>query len=90
MVSRRYIVSGQVQGVGFRGYVLASAAERGCSGEVWNRRDGNVELIASHEDPAVLSELTQDLTHGPGRVDRVESKETSPVVSSRFLVGPTR
>jgi len=49
----RVIVSGRVQGVGFRAWVEREAAARGLSGWVRNRRDGSVEALFSGETAAV-------------------------------------
>ena len=45
LVARRYIVSGRVQGVGFRYYVEDVAGNMGVQGFVRNRRDGCVEVL---------------------------------------------
>lgn len=70
------LVTGRVQGVGFRGWVQAQAAELGLSGSATNLPDGHVEVVAEGERAAlkqVLSRLRADpSTHGrPGRVTRV-------------------
>lgn len=39
-------VTGKVQGVGFRYFVLNAATELGITGWVRNRRDGSVEVLA--------------------------------------------
>jgi acylphosphatase len=49
----RVIVSGRVQGVGFRYWVERQAAIRGLSGWVRNRYDGSVEALFSGEATAV-------------------------------------
>jgi acylphosphatase len=47
------IVEGQVQGVGFRIFVLRSADFLNLTGWVRNRWDGNVEVLAEGARPAV-------------------------------------
>ena len=47
------IVSGMVQGVGFRYYALREAERAGVSGWVRNRRDGTVEIEAQGEEEAL-------------------------------------
>jgi acylphosphatase len=47
------IVTGLVQGVGFRAFVQREAMARGVSGWVQNRRDGSVEAVFSGEAAAV-------------------------------------
>lgn len=90
MPTRRYIVMGRVQGVGFRAFVARLAGELGLSGEVWNRRDGGVEIVAGHPDTAVLQELSKRLRLGPGRVNRVFEEAESEAEFGGFEIGPTR
>lgn len=47
------VISGRVQGVGFRLWVEAEAVSRGLYGWVRNRRDGSVEAVFWGEDDAV-------------------------------------
>jgi acylphosphatase len=59
------IVHGDVQGVGFRYFVLRRARESGLMGWVRNRADGSVECLA--EGPrGALERLLDDLRRGPG------------------------
>lgn len=61
----RAVVNGDVQGVGFRYFVLRRAREAGLTGWVRNRADGSVECLA--EGPrAALERLLDDLRRGPG------------------------
>lgn len=48
---RRFVVTGRVQGVGFRWYVMERAQELGLTGYVLNRRDGTVEVVAEGGKP---------------------------------------
>ena len=43
-IARRYLISGRVQGVGFRYFVQQIAAQHGISGWVRNTHDGRVEI----------------------------------------------
>jgi acylphosphatase len=66
-------VFGVVQGVGFRFWTMGKAEELGLTGEVKNRDDGSVALVA--EGPQwkineLRTWLNSDAT--PGRVERVE------------------
>ena len=85
------VVHGRVQGVGFRAHVAREAAMMGITGEVWNRRDGAVEALAHHDDPAVLERFAERLRHGPGWVDHVW---TDTIIidppPDEFTIGPTR
>ena len=47
------VITGRVQGVGFRYWVEAEAVLRGVTGWVRNRRDGSVEAVFFGEDDAV-------------------------------------
>jgi acylphosphatase len=76
VTSKRVIVSGLVQGVGFR-YSLAGRAEaRAVAGWVRNRPDGAVEALLEGAD-AEVEALVDWCRVGPrgARVDRVEVYE---------------
>ena len=45
-VAERFIVTGRVQGVGFRWWTIGTAQGLGLRGWVRNRRDGSVEIQA--------------------------------------------
>ena len=55
MHTRRLLITGRVQGVGFRFYFERAARERGVRGWVRNRRDGSVEAVIQGEDAAVAA-----------------------------------
>lgn len=76
MAVRHYLITGRVQGVGFRWYVQREAAELGLRGWVKNTDAGAVELVAAGEQ-AELAELEALLRKGSrgSRVDRVERHE---------------
>ena len=79
--ARRWLVSGRVQGVGFRVFVLEEAQRLGVSGYVRNLPDGSVEAVASGETGA-LERLERALRAGPpgARVERVEGSVTGDAV----------
>lgn len=64
-VARRAVVSGRVQGVGFRFFAERAAREAGVAGWVRNRPDGTVETVAEGEVEAVARYLDR-LRAGPG------------------------
>lgn len=70
--ARHLMISGRVQGVGFR-YSMASAARRiGLSGWVRNRRDGTVEALIAGNTEAIAAMLVWVRQGPPGAsVDRV-------------------
>lgn len=65
------IVTGYVQGVGFRNYVEITARTMGIKGEVWNGHDRAVHIVAQHADESVLKRFEEEMENGPGRVDEV-------------------
>ncbi len=77
-MTRRWLVAGQVQGVGFRAFVARRATELGVTGEVRNLPDGRVEVIAQGSEQA-LAALRELLGTGPrmARVSSVENTEIS-------------
>ena len=79
-VARRYIISGRVQGVGFRYFAEAAAAREGVAGWVRNLPDGRVEVVAEGDADAI-ERFERALRHGPpgARVDRVDVDNTYPV-----------
>lgn len=53
MIARRAVISGRVQGVGFRFFAERAAREAGVRGWVRNLSDGSVETVAEGEEDAV-------------------------------------
>ena len=74
--SRRYLISGRVQGVGFRWFVEREAATLGIGGWVRNREDGRVEVMATGTREQ-LNTLHGRLREGP-RAARVDEVAVSP------------
>ena len=76
MIARRAVVSGSVQGVGFRFFAERAAREAGVTGWVRNRPDGTVETVVEGEETAVTRYLER-LRRGPGgsRVTRFIEEE---------------
>jgi acylphosphatase len=79
IVGRRYLISGRVQGVGFRYFTEASARREGILGWVRNTPDGCVEVVAEG-DAEALERFERSLRHGPrgARVERVDVDDTMP------------
>ena len=91
MLARQAVVTGRVQGVGFRAYVRDLARDFDISGEVWNRLDGAVVVDFQHESNAVMDSFAEALRHGPGRVDSVSVSEwPSSAERNGFDISPTR
>jgi acylphosphatase len=78
--SRRFVVRGRVQGVGFRWFVEREAHILGIAGWVRNNADGSVEILAQGTRDQ-LSGLRSRLREGPraARVDAVDESEAKPV-----------
>jgi len=72
MIARRLLVSGRVQGVGFRAFVAEAARRHAVCGWVRNLGDGRVEVQAEGE-PAAVEALVAACASGPllARVDAV-------------------
>lgn len=79
MIARRALVSGRVQGVGFRFFARRAAESAGVTGWVRNLPDGRVETVVEGEESAVAQYL-QKIRRGPigGLVDQVEVEERPP------------
>jgi acylphosphatase len=80
MIARRYFVSGDVQGVGFRYFVLREVQRIGkIRGFVRNLRDGRVETYAEGEERE-LEALEKSLRKGPfsSEVTKVEIIDETP------------
>jgi acylphosphatase len=83
-VARRFLVSGQVIGVGFRYFTRDVARREGLTGVVRNLPDGRVEAIAEGESES-LTRLEIALRRGPARA-RVEALEIDAVpVAGHYL-----
>jgi acylphosphatase len=76
-MTRRFLVAGMVQGVGFRWYVARHARGLGLSGFARNLPDGSVEVVATGGDLAALDRLEELLRAGPAhaRVDQVDAQD---------------
>ena len=64
MAAYRYLVTGRVQGVGYRYFVLREAERLGVAGFARNLSDGRVEVVAEGSED-VLGELETRLRRGP-------------------------
>ncbi len=83
MSARRFLISGAVQGVGFRFFTVSAARARGLTGWVRNLRDGRVEVLAEGEEDALLG-LGEDLRRGPRGALVRAVEETSQAATGRF------
>jgi acylphosphatase len=87
LASFRYVVSGRVQGVGYRYFVLKKAGALGVSGFARNREDGSVEVVAEGSDDALAS-FEEMLREGPAfaAVSDVERETIAPRGDSGFHI----
>jgi acylphosphatase len=79
IVARKFLISGEVQGVGFRFFAQRSAARHQVRGYVRNLDDGRVEALAEGPQKAV-EEFKHDLAAGPSysRVEHLEETVLEP------------
>jgi acylphosphatase len=72
------VISGRVQGVGFRAWTEIMADQRGIEGWVRNLRDGSVEALFAGAEESVLAmlELCRDGPRG-ARIDAIDQREGS-------------
>lgn len=77
MIARHVLISGRVQGVGYRAWVAREAARRALSGWVRNLESGNVEAVFAGERQAVDGMIAA-CREGPrlAQVESVEAVET--------------
>ena len=58
------MITGRVQGVGFRDFMLRTAGELGVTGWVRNRRDGSVEAVVAGT-PERVQAMVERAQRGP-------------------------
>ncbi len=78
-MARRFLVRGQVQGVGFRDWTVGRANAIGIAGWVRNRQDGGVDVVLDGTDDR-CADMIPLLQAGPARatVDCVTEEAASP------------
>jgi acylphosphatase len=90
--AKRYIVSGMVQGVGFRYYTQAAAEKLRVSGFVRNLPDGRVEVFAMGA-PQQHAEFRAMLERGPrfSSISEVheETVTPDPQYEGGFVINPS-
>lgn len=87
LTARRYLISGRVQGVGFRNFAQRAAAETGVSGWARNLDDGRVEVHANGSEHQ-LDEFESRLRSGPRFADvrGFESRAAAVEHTSGFFI----
>jgi acylphosphatase len=72
------VVSGHVQGVGYRWFVRELASAAGLAGSARNLPDGRVEVVLEGPDDVVSRVLAElDGPRAPGTVTRVDARTGS-------------
>ncbi len=70
------IVSGRVQGVGYRSFVISSACSLGIRGSVKNNRDSTVTIICQGEEGALERFFARiNVRDSSIRVESIEKRE---------------
>ena len=79
MIARKFLISGEVQGVGFRFFAQRASAAHQVRGYVRNLKDGRVEVWAEGSSKAVDG-FRLDLAAGPrhSRVGTIEELVVKP------------
>ena len=79
MIARKFLISGEVQGVGYRYFAQRSSAKHQVRGYVKNLEDGRVEVLAEGT-PRAVEAFRHDLAAGPtySRVGQIEETVLEP------------
>jgi acylphosphatase len=89
--ARHLVITGLVQGIGFRYHMVNAALRLGIKGWVRNRRDGSVEAVIAG-NPETIAAMIHWARSGPpaARVDQihVEQLDTTPPLEG-FSQQPT-
>jgi acylphosphatase len=81
------VVSGQVQGVGYRYFVRTRATAAGLTGSARNLPDGRVEVVLEGDEAAVRSVVAAlSGSQAPGTVTGVLTRDEAARGSSGFTV----
>lgn len=86
-VTRRLLVSGRVQGVGFRAFAAGAARREGVRGFVRNLADGRVEAVGEGDREA-LERFQRTLRQGPplSKVRGIAVEDVAPLGSAGGFV----
>ena len=78
-VARRFVISGHVQGVGFRWFTQDTARLEGVTGWVRNLPDGSVEALIEGDSEAV-TRVERAIRSGPrgARIEKVDVDDEEP------------
>ncbi len=82
-VARRFLISGKVQGVGYRYFAVRAAAHYQVSGYARNLPSGQVEVVAEGAREA-LEGFKKELAAGPYHAQVQQIEETNLDVTGRY------
>jgi acylphosphatase len=82
-IAKKFLITGRVQGVGYRYFAERWASQLGIRGYVKNLWDGNVEVYAIG-DMVALEELKRQLADGPRSAHVVAVNESDEPVDTRY------
>lgn len=87
MRSLKIVVSGRVQGVGFRAYLADEARRHSVSGWARNLADGRLEVLAHGTDPALEALIAACRSGPPGaEVSGVETSDAEKPAMAGFMI----
>jgi acylphosphatase len=82
-VAKRFLVSGVVQGVGYRYFAERAAEKLNLTGYAKNLRDGRVEVYAVGTEKA-LADLRRQLECGPASASVSDVSESEAPIDAKF------
>ena len=90
ITTMRLSIAGQVQGVGFRAFVVQEARALGLKGWVRNCADGTVEIVVSGADDKVKT-FVGKCTRGPSsaQVTHIDMESVAAPAETDFVAKPT-
>lgn len=80
-ISKHLIISGRVQGVGFRYFTYRAAKELNIKGWVKNLQDGTVETVFTGS-PENVNNMQEKLKEGPARAKVQNIEEVEPTTDT--------
>lgn len=91
MIAKRLLITGRVQGVGYRDWLVQQAEALGVDGWVRNRLDGSVEALIAGDADAV-EELARLCRRGPrsAQVASITEELADPPDQPGFYRGRSR
>ncbi|MDE3016480.1 MAG: acylphosphatase [Pseudomonadota bacterium] len=88
--ARRVVISGRVQGVGFRAWTVATARNFNLQGWVRNCSNGTVEAVFSGEETNITA-MIESCKSGPpaARVESIDQFSWKEEITGGFIARPT-